>query len=97
MAESQIDAEFGERFRASFLQRRRDALGIVLDRAQARRDLPPALPPGTVTDIVFGTLWYRLLATRAPLDDRLVDELVTTLAGPRPNPAPSTSARRKRT
>jgi AcrR family transcriptional regulator len=80
MAHAQIDAEFGERFRASFLQRRRDALGLILERAQARGDLPKSRSPGTVTDIVFGVLWYRLLATGRPLDDRLVDELVDTLA-----------------
>src|SRR5919201_2607397 len=40
MAHAQIDAEFGERFRGSFLQRRRDALAIVVDRAKERGDLP---------------------------------------------------------
>jgi hypothetical protein len=38
---------------------------------------------GTVTDVVFGVLWYRVLATREPLDDRLADELVALLAGSR--------------
>jgi AcrR family transcriptional regulator len=87
MAESQIDPEFGQRFRTSFLQHRRDALGIILDRAQVRGELPPGLPPGTIADIVFGTLWYRLLATRQSLDDQLVEELATTLAGQRSGPA----------
>jgi AcrR family transcriptional regulator len=96
MAEAQVNAEFGERFRASFLQRRRDALGIILDRAQARGDLPAGLPPGTIADIVFGTLWYRLLATRQPLDQQLADELVSTLAGPRSGPA-SPALRREAT
>jgi AcrR family transcriptional regulator len=82
MAHAQIDAGFGERFRASFLQRRRDALGTVLDRARSRGDLPPGLAPGTVADIVFGVIWYRLLATGQPLDNRLVDELVATLTTP---------------
>ena len=86
MAHAQIDAEFGQRFRTAFLQRRRDALGAILDRASARGDLPPHLSPGTVTDIVFGVVWYRILATGQPLDDRLVDELVDTLAGLTPGP-----------
>jgi AcrR family transcriptional regulator len=81
MAQAQIDAHFGERFRALFLLRRREALEVILDRARARGDLPPGLPPGTVADIVFGVIWYRLLATRQPLDHELADELVTTLAG----------------
>jgi AcrR family transcriptional regulator len=84
MAEAQIEPAFGERFRASFLQHRRDALGTILDRAKSRGELPPGLSPGTITDIVFGTIWYRLLATRQVLDDQLLEELVSTLAEPRP-------------
>jgi AcrR family transcriptional regulator len=79
MAEAQIDLEFGERFRENFLQHRRDALGVVVSRAAGRGDLPPGAPPETVIDIVFGTLWYRLLATRRPPDERLAEELVATL------------------
>jgi AcrR family transcriptional regulator len=79
MAEAQIDPAFGERFRENFLQHRRDALGVVVSRAAERGDLPPGAPPETVIDIVFGTLWYRLLATRRPPDERLIEELVATL------------------
>jgi AcrR family transcriptional regulator len=81
MARAQIDEAFGQRFREAFLQRRRDALGVILDRAKARGELPAGVSPGTVTDIVFGVLWYRVMATREPLDGRLADELVTLLAG----------------
>jgi AcrR family transcriptional regulator len=80
MAQAQLDAEFGERLRTTFLQRRRDALHIIVDRARIRGDLPPGVSPDTIADIVFGAVWYRLLATRRPLDERLADELVTTLA-----------------
>jgi AcrR family transcriptional regulator len=79
MAEAQIDPEFGERFRASFLQPRREALGTILDRARSRGELPPGLSPGSITDILFGTIWYRLLATRRPLDDQLAEELTSAL------------------
>jgi len=80
MAESQINPEFGERFRAEFLRRRRDALGVLVDRALARGDLPPVPRPATVADLVFGLIWYRVLATRDPIDDTQIDELVTLLA-----------------
>jgi AcrR family transcriptional regulator len=96
MAQAQIDEEFGERFRASFLQSRRDALGIILDHAQARGDLPSYPSPGTVADIIFGVIWYRILATRQPVDQQLVDELVTTLTGAHPDTTPPVTARRKR-
>jgi AcrR family transcriptional regulator len=79
MAEAQINAEFGERFRETFLRRRRDALGAILTHARDRGDLPPIPPPETVIDIVFGTLWYRILATRRTVDQQLVEELVATL------------------
>jgi AcrR family transcriptional regulator len=82
MARAQIDEAFGQRFRQSFLLRRREALGVILDRAQARGELPAGVPAGTVADIVFGVLWYRVLATREPLDDRLADELISLIAGP---------------
>jgi AcrR family transcriptional regulator len=86
MAEAQIDPEFWQRFRDGFLQRRRDALGVITSRAQARGDLPPGLSPGTVADIVFGVIWYRVLATRELPDSGLASELVTALAGPHPQP-----------
>jgi Tetracyclin repressor-like, C-terminal domain len=78
----QAGADFGERFRVSFLQRRRDALAIIVDRARARGDLPPIPSPDVVADIVFGVIWYRVLSRHQPLDARLSGELVATLAGP---------------
>jgi AcrR family transcriptional regulator len=84
MAESQIDPDFAERFRELFLQRRRDALGVILDRARCRGDLPDVPEAGTVADIVFGVIWYRVLAARKRLDRRLIDDLVVTLAGGAP-------------
>jgi len=82
MAEAQIDPEFGDRFRAAFLERRRETLAVIIDRARERGDLPARPAPGTVADIVFGTIWYRTLATRQPLDAALVADLVDLLAPP---------------
>jgi AcrR family transcriptional regulator len=96
MAQAQVDPAFGERFRTAFLKRRRDALAIVVDRARARGDLPPGIPPGTICDIVFGALWYRLLAIHRPLDARLVESLVTALAGPQPDLAAAPTPGRAR-
>lgn len=80
MAQAQIDPAFGERFRVAFLQRRRDALRVVVDRARQRGDLPARPAGDVVADIVFGTIWYRVIATRRQLDTGLVDDLVATLA-----------------
>jgi AcrR family transcriptional regulator len=80
MAEAQLDRDFGERFRVSFLERRRDALAVITSRARERGDLPPRPDPATVADIVFGTIWYRVLATTRPLDEAWVDDLIAVLA-----------------
>lgn len=80
MAEAQIDPEFGERFRCAFLERRREALALITTRAHERGDLPERPLPGTVADIVFGVIWYRVLATRQTLDARLVEDLMGILA-----------------
>ncbi|MGH3296727.1 MAG: TetR/AcrR family transcriptional regulator [Trebonia sp.] len=80
MAEAQLDREFGDRFRVSFLERRRDALGVITSRARERGDLPGHPDPAIVADIVFGVIWYRTLATRRPFDAALVDDLISVLA-----------------
>ncbi|WP_370966248.1 TetR/AcrR family transcriptional regulator [Amycolatopsis sp. cg9] len=80
MAQAQLDPEFGKRFREDFLDRRREALGTIVGRAAERGELPDGVAPRTVIDVVFGVLWYRLLATREPLGRSLAGELVTLLA-----------------
>lgn len=82
MAEAQLDADFGKRFRSAFLQRRRDALSSILSRAAQRGDFPSTLGPQTVLDIVFGVIWYRMLATRQTLDQAAVEQLISALVGP---------------
>ncbi len=80
MAQAQIDPEFGARFRTEFLFRRRDALGEIVERAGERGELPEGVTTSTVIDIVFGVLWYRLLATLEPPSPGLAEELVAVLA-----------------
>jgi AcrR family transcriptional regulator len=87
MAEAQLNPDFGDRFRSAFLERRREALAVITARARERGDLPERPGPGTVADIVFGTIWYRVLATGQSLDTRLVDDLIRVLAQPPPSPA----------
>jgi AcrR family transcriptional regulator len=90
MAEAQINHAFGDRFRTSFLDRRREALAVITDRARERGDLPDQPAPGTIADIVFGVIWYRVLATHQPLDADFVEDLVGILA-----PAPPASKLRR--
>ncbi|MFD0565946.1 TetR/AcrR family transcriptional regulator [Kitasatospora saccharophila] len=79
MAEAQIDPAFGERFHRTLLTPRREALGVLTARAHAAGALAPQLTPTAAVDLAFGLLWYRLLATGDPLDDRLAELLTRTL------------------
>jgi AcrR family transcriptional regulator len=90
MAEAQLNPAFGDRFRAGFLERRRDAFAVVTDRAAKRGDLPEHPNPSVAADIVFGTIWYRVLATHQPLNQALADDLLTILA-PDPTSDPPTT------
>lgn len=81
MAEAQTDPAFGARFYDGFLSHRREALLVLLRRAANRGELPAGLRSETVADVVFGVIWYRVLATRAPLDDALLGELLALLGG----------------
>ncbi|MFT4081620.1 MAG: TetR/AcrR family transcriptional regulator [Nocardioides sp.] len=69
MAEAQLDPDFAARFREGFLERRRAALVEVLERARARGDAPARMPDDLIADLVFGTIWYRVLATDRPLGE----------------------------
>ncbi|PUB21570.1 TetR family transcriptional regulator [Promicromonospora sp. AC04] len=88
MAEAQIDPGFGQRFREGFLARRRAALATLTDRAARRGDLPP-IDPGLIADLVFGTIWYWLLARDEIPADAPTDALTALLsARPEANPGP---------
>ncbi len=80
MTEAQLDATFADRFRSDFLQRRRRVLGVILKRGADRRELRSGVSVRTATDIVFGTMWYRILAVPGPLNNVLAGELAQLLA-----------------
>ncbi|MEU6146221.1 TetR/AcrR family transcriptional regulator [Streptomyces sp. NPDC047081] len=69
MAEAQRDADFRRRFQDGFLSKRRAALETIVERAAVRGDKPADLTAGFTADLVFGLIWYRVLAT-----DRLLDQ-----------------------
>ncbi|MEV6349908.1 TetR/AcrR family transcriptional regulator [Actinoplanes sp. NPDC051851] len=79
MVEAQLDPVFGDRFRTNFLQHRRAAVTTLADRAAQRGDLPASVNADVAADVIYGVIWYRLLAVPAPFDDRLADDLATLL------------------
>lgn len=70
MVEAQKNPAFREEFRDHFIRQRQEALSSLLRRARAG----PA-ECDIIVDMIFGTLWYRLLVGHSPLDDALADEL----------------------
>ncbi|MDQ1130416.1 TetR/AcrR family transcriptional regulator [Microbacterium sp. SORGH_AS_0888] len=80
MAEAQLDPDFAARFREGFLNRRRSALIEIVRRGRVRGDAPGEQPTELLADVVFGVIWYRLLATERPLDADDVDPLLDLLA-----------------
>jgi AcrR family transcriptional regulator len=61
---------------ATVIQTRRAAYRRVLNRAIARHDLHPDVDQEVIIDLLVGPLWTRLLITRQPVDQNLVDEIV---------------------
>jgi Tetracyclin repressor-like, C-terminal domain len=79
MVEAQLDPAFGARFRTEFLECRRTALAALVERARQRGDLPATLTAGFAADIIFGVLWYRVLALPQPFDQSLTNHLVALM------------------
>jgi AcrR family transcriptional regulator len=79
-AQAAGDPAAGERIRDAFLFRRRAALASVLRPAVERGQLP-AERADIALDIVFGSLWYRLLFPVGPLDRKWADSIADAVAG----------------
>jgi AcrR family transcriptional regulator len=71
-----LDAAFGERFNAQYVDVQRQRHRRMVQRAVERKELPTDLDVDAETDQLIGPLYYRALVTREPLDDGFVDRLV---------------------
>jgi AcrR family transcriptional regulator len=80
--------ELARAVRDGFLAARRDALRAVLERGVARGELRRDLDFELALDVLGGPLFYRLLITGGPLDERLVEGVADLiLRGFAPPPA----------
>jgi AcrR family transcriptional regulator len=70
------DRELATAFRDGFLSVRRDATRTVLERARERGEISPDLDLDVVIDLLAAPLYYRLLITGDPIDDRFASNLV---------------------
>jgi AcrR family transcriptional regulator len=73
------DAELAEAVRSGFLAARRDALDRTLQRAATRRELREDIDHELCLDLFGGVVFYRLLITGGPLDERLVEDLTAVI------------------
>jgi AcrR family transcriptional regulator len=94
------DAELAHSVREGFLAGRRAAVRAVLERGVERGDLRADLDVELVLDVLAGPLFYRLLVTGGPIDERLaegiVDLILSGLAPTDSNPSKSPNRKRKR-
>jgi AcrR family transcriptional regulator len=67
------DAGAASQVRDRFVARRRAALTAVLRAARDRGELPAEPTIATLLDLVFGSLWYRLIFGTGPLDQAWAD------------------------
>jgi AcrR family transcriptional regulator len=73
------DPGLADAVRSGFLPGRRRALEQVLRRAAERGELRDDVDHDLCLDLLGGVVFYRLLVTGGPLDDRLADDLTTVL------------------
>lgn len=73
------DAGAASQVRDQFLVRRRAALAEILQPARDRGELPAEPAIATLLDLVFGSLWYRLIFTAGPLDQDWADTVASAI------------------
>lgn len=81
LAHAQKDEEFRERFRNNFTAKRRAILHSIFQQAVERGQISPAHDLEILIDIVFGSMWYRLLVGHAPMDEAFADNLTGVVMG----------------
>ena len=88
LAEAQNDPEFGQAYRAHFIEPRLDQARAVFSRAIARGEIPAAIDVEVAIDLLWGPLYHRLFHGHAPLNERFARRSVdTALAGILPREA----------
>jgi AcrR family transcriptional regulator len=81
LAEAQQDDDFGEAFREAMVKSRCAILTALLDRAEARGELPADVDRPVLLDLIYGPVWYRLLVSGEPLDEPFLDILTEQVLG----------------
>jgi len=82
LTEVHADPDFAEEYRTRFVHGRRERGRALINRAIERGELPRSTDVDLALDLLYGSLYHRLLHGHAPISDRFVEKVVdTTLAG----------------
>lgn len=81
MAHAQHDDAFRARFREHFVANRREVLRSILQKGMERGQIGSNHDLELLVDLVFGAMWYRLLAGHAPLDQSFAEDLTEVVMG----------------
>ena len=79
LAEAQNDPEFGQAYRAHFVEPRRDQARAVFSRAIARGEIPDGVDVEVAIDLLWGPLYHRLFHGHAPLNEHFARRSVDTV------------------
>ncbi len=77
LGEAQTDPELAEAFRTRWLESRRTVGRAIFTAAQRSGQIRADLDIETAIDLVYGPVYFRLMAGHQPLDDRFASELIT--------------------
>lgn len=75
MADATHDPEFLEVLQQGLLAPRRKVVRDILEHGQQSGQLGEGFDLALVTDMIWGTMWYRIQSKHAPVDARLADDL----------------------
>jgi AcrR family transcriptional regulator len=85
LTEAQTDPVFAAEYRQRFVEPRREQGREILRRAIERGEIPAGTKVEVALDLLYGSMYHRLLHGHAPLSDRFVRDVVDmVLDGIRP-------------
>lgn len=77
IGEGQVDSALAEAFRTRYVQPRRLEVHGILEEGLRRGELKKDLDFALFTDLIYGSIFYRLLISGDRIDDQYVEQLVT--------------------
>ncbi|ACS78946.1 TetR/AcrR family transcriptional regulator [Maridesulfovibrio salexigens] len=75
MSLAQQDESFRDRFRENFVAKRQEILKSILRQAVDANDISSTQDLDMLVDLIFGSMWYRLLIGHGTMDEVFADKL----------------------